>query len=100
MATTPPSVIDLPLQGIVQLLVSKLVQIMQTYVEPLVPYRPYVPLVGAALVTIVAAKLFSLIGVHASERPKQFRVPVPKEAHPAWKGEFIDEPTLKVGEAT
>lgn len=97
MATSPPSVVDLPLQGIVQLLVSKLIQSLQSYTETLGPYRQYVPLVGVALVAILAVNLFSLTGVPASERPTQYNVSAPKEADPAWQGKLVDEPVLKVG---
>lgn len=30
------------------------------------------------------------------ERPVQLKVPVPEQCSPEWKGEILDEPTIKV----
>ena len=31
------------------------------------------------------------------ERPIPFRVPIPKQCSPEWKGELLEEPSIKVG---
>lgn len=69
---------------------------MDTLNDPLAQL-PWLEILIFVLSVVLVFTAFKIIVLdNDEERPVDFTVPVPKQCSPEWKGEILDEPTIKV----
>ena len=69
---------------------------MITFVFPSQYLAPWSQVVGALISCVVISYIFFRILRKDSERPIGYVVSIPEQCKPKWKGEILEEPSIKV----